>query len=64
MYFMGVKTKVWNDEELAYQNAKSLNTIEAYDKFMFLYGKGKYCHEISTLLSNLKSNGAKRYNAH
>jgi DNA polymerase III epsilon subunit-like protein/predicted transcriptional regulator len=55
---------VWNDEELAYQNAKSLNTIEAYDKFMFLYGKGKYCHEISTLLSNLKSNGAKRYNAH
>lgn len=55
---------VWNDEELAYQNAKSLNTIEAYDKFMVLYGKGKYCHEISTLLSNLKSNGAKRYNAH
>ena len=55
---------VWNDEELAYQNAKSLNTIEAYDKFMVLYGKGKYCHEISTLLSNLKSNGAKRNNAH
>ena len=41
---------VWNDEELAYQNAKSLNTVEAYDSYLLIYGKGKYGQEIYLLL--------------
>ena len=59
---------VWNDEELAYINAKSLNTIEAYEKFMSLYGKGQYGMEISSLWLNKKeleimiNDAVKKYN--
>lgn len=43
---------VWNDEELAYRNTKSLGTKEACEKFMSLYGDGKYGKDISILWHN------------
>ena len=57
---------VWNDEELAYRNVKSLNTIESYERFLSLYGKGKYGIEISASWVNLKQlekllDGSKKY---
>lgn len=57
---------VWNDEELAYRNVKSLNTIESYERFLSLYGKGKYGIEISASWVNLKQlekllEGSKKY---
>jgi hypothetical protein len=57
---------VWKDEYLAYRNAKSLNTIEAYEKYLSLYGKGEYGMEITASLIHLKQlkellEGSKKY---
>ena len=57
---------VSKDEYLAYRNAKSLNTIEAYEKYLSLYGKGEYGMEITASLIHLKQlkellEGSKKY---
>lgn len=41
---------VWDNEELAYLNAKSLHTIEAYDKYLSRrFDNNKHCLEIDSL---------------
>lgn len=41
---------VWDNEELAYVNAKSLHTIEAYDKYLSRrFDNNKHCLEIDSL---------------
>ena len=43
---------VWDDEELAYKNAKSLNTIEAYDKYLSRNFNNNHRLEIEKLKSD------------
>ena len=46
---------VWDNEELAYLNAKSLHTIEAYDKYLSRrFGNNNHSLEIGLLQVELK----------
>ena len=44
---------VWNDEELAYKNAKSLKTYDAYARFIILHWNSKYALEMSDSASKI-----------
>lgn len=47
---------VWDNEELAYKNAKSLGSIEAYEKYLSLeFGDVSHDHEIESLLHKIES---------
>jgi hypothetical protein len=45
---------VWNDEELAYHNTKSLNSTEACEKFLKLFKKSSHEIEISNLCLEIR----------
>ena len=55
MKYAALDSIVWYDEELAYNNTKSLNSTEACEKFLNIFKNSTHVIEISNLLLEIRN---------